>query len=347
MIGHSLGGLLVESVAVDYLQRRAMSPQARPPVLAALVVVASPRAGSGWAVRPLEWLIPEAKVLRRLAPRSATVDEFFTTYVERHNLASGAAGVVVLPVYAALGGGDKIVGQFSAAFGVPTTQRLYLDADHSSIVKPDSQDKQLLGWLHGLFIARLEVRAQAAREQQHFAHRTAPTAADPRPTVVTRFLSDTSGLRWEELYNEARHAATTTAVAVHDARDVSGAEFDLLIAVHDADLVVAANPAVRAIVLEARRERDRRSSISVGICPVGANFRAAEATVGEWLAECAPTTSVYVNGAADAAGLRGVLATLFQLVIGRDPRRAVRAALADQRFEEFNDVYDDPKGGGY
>jgi hypothetical protein len=346
LVGHSMGGLLIETVARNHLQARAFDGEESSGALAALVVVASPRAGSGWAVPLLGPLRPEIRILKRLNERSADVATFYATRVERRNVATAAPGVVVLPVYAALGGSDRLVSYFSATVGVPATQQRHLEAGHSSIVRPALWDAELIGWLHrDVITARLEVRAQAARERRHAAHRPPATAADPRPLIVTRFISDSSGLPWEEIYNETRRAATTTAVAVHDARYVPGAEIDLLIAVHHADLVLARNPTVRAIVLQARAERDQQSSMSVGICPVGAPFDAAEAIVREWLGECPP--SVYVIGAADAAGLREVLARLLQLIIDRDPRREVRAALADDWPDEPRDGYDDPRRGGY
>jgi pimeloyl-ACP methyl ester carboxylesterase len=137
LVGHSLGGLLIEAVAKDYFETRALERQEGSGSLAALIVIASPRAGSGWAVPIGQLLMPELVVLRRLNQRSADVDEFFATYVERHNVAGTRPGIFDLPVYAALGGGDKLVSQFSAAFGVPREQRLYLEAGHLSIAKPE------------------------------------------------------------------------------------------------------------------------------------------------------------------------------------------------------------------
>jgi hypothetical protein len=168
-------------------------------------------------------------ILRRFAPSSADVDEFFATHIERHNFAITAPRLRVLPVYAVIGGRDKLVSGFSATFGVPKEQRLYLEAGHSSMHKDD----QLIGWLQRSIADRLEVRAQATREQQHAADHVAATVA-PRPSIVTKFVSDSSGLLWEELYNEVRRDATTTAMAIQDERETQGADIDLLIAVHDA-----------------------------------------------------------------------------------------------------------------
>ncbi len=347
LVGHSLGGLLIEAVAKVCLEERALRDDEGPPAFAALIVVASPRAGSGWAVPLLEGVVPEFELLRRLNSRSASVDEFFATYVERRNVAAALPGVVVLPVYAVLGGGDKLVSQFSAAFGIPTEQRLYLDAGHRTIVKPGQNDMQLIEWLRRVVAERLEVRRQAARQLRHTAGRLVPRTADPRTPIVTRFMSGPAGLPWEEVYNEARSAATTTTVAVHDVRDMPDAEVDLLIAVHDAALVVAENPNVRATVLSARAEQDQHLSMSVGICPVGEDYKQAEKTVDRWLEASPPAMSFYVSGAKDTAGLRGVVARLLQLVIGRNPRRAIQSALAEQDHDELNDIYDDLGGGAF
>jgi pimeloyl-ACP methyl ester carboxylesterase len=348
LVGHSLGGLLVEAVAKDYLETRALQHQEGAGSLVALVVVASPRAGSGWALRMFQPLLPELHFLRRLGSHSAEVDKFFATHVERHNVTAARPPLVVLPVYAALGGGDKLVSQFSAAFGVPTPQRLYLDAGHISIVKPEQTDAQLIGWLlHTVIAGRLGVRTQAAREQQFAAQRPAAAVADPRHTVVTRFLSDSSGLPWEELYNDARRDATTTTVAVQDVRDVPGMHVDLLVAIHDAALVVVPDSVVRATVLQARAEQAQHPWMSVGICPVGVDFKGAETTVQQWLADLPPAESFYIKGAADTTGLRGILTRLLQLVIGRNPRLALRTALADRKLGEPNDMYDDPGRGGF
>jgi pimeloyl-ACP methyl ester carboxylesterase len=347
LVGHSMGGVLIETVARNHLEARAFRHEEGAGALAALVAVASPLAGSGWALPLLGLLRPEIRILKRLNERSAEVATFYATLIECHNVV-GAPGLVVLPVYAALGGRDRLVSYFSATVGVPDTQQRHLEASHSSIVRPAQSDAELIGWLHrDVIAARLDVRAQAARERHHSSQQPAAAAADARPRIITRFMSDWSGLRWEGIYNDTRRAATTTAVAVDDTRDAPGAEIDLLIAVHHANLVLEGDPAVRSIVLQARAECDRQVSMSVGICPVGAGFATAETIVSEWLGECPPMASFYVKGAADGAGLREVLAELLQLVIYRDPRREVQAALGDEWPDESKDAYDDPGKGGY
>jgi predicted alpha/beta hydrolase family esterase len=348
LVGHSLGGLLIEELAVSYLRQRAQNGQRDAGALAALVLIASPRAGSGWAVPLLGGLIYEFRLLRRLNSRSAEVDAYFATYVERLNVVEAAPGRIVLPVYAVIGGSDRLVSRFSAAFGVPTPQRRHLDAGHVAIVKPRPGDSELTGWLRrNVLNARLGVRQQAIRQLRHDVHRPALSGVDSGRVVITQFMTDSSGLLWEEIYNEARRSATTATMAVRDARDVPGNDIDLLIAVYDTALVLADDPAVHAAVLHAVSRLDRQGSMAMGICPVGADFLAAEATVRQWLHQCSPTASVYVNGASDVTGLRATLARLLHLVIGRDPRHDIRGVQAVGWPDDLNARYDDQGRGGF
>ena len=329
LVGHSLGGLIVEAAAMKFVQasRKSYAEAASP--LAALVLVAAPRAGSGWALPALARLLPDFSVLGRLTNRNADVDEFFATNVERLNTVSSATGRFVLPTYAALAGADRYVSTFSAAFGVPTGQRLHLTGSHSSIVKPADHDSEIVCWLHGLITERRQVAEQAARERLHAASRPPPLAIAARPTIVTKFWSDPSGLLWEQLYNEARRTASTHTVTVHDVRDVPDADVDLLIAVHDADLVLALSAGVRESVHRARVECDLHRSLTVGISPVGPAYQPAELTLLDWLAHMPHCHSVYVAGAEDADQLRDLMARWLQVVISRDPRRAA----ADTRWD--------------
>ena len=74
-------------------------------------------------------------------------------------------------------------------------------------------------------------------------------------------------------------------MTVRDIREVPDANVDLLIAVHNAVLVVAPDSGIRTTVLNVRDEQDRQSSMSVGICPVGDKFREAEVIVRGWIAK--------------------------------------------------------------
>ncbi len=342
-VGHSLGGLLVEEAARSWVQERALKSIWEPIPLAALVLIAVPRAGSGWAQRALQLVIPDVQVLRPLSAHCKEIDTFFSTYVERQNVVAASGGRTILPVYAVLGADDLMVNGFSAAFGIPEQQRLPLSGGHSSIVKPRAHDSELESWLHRLMRDRREVRAQAAREYRHSATRAAQTLGRPPAEVVTQFRTDPAGLHWAELYTEALQAATNTTVVVQDVRDVAITDVDLLIAVHATELVLAAAPAVRATVEGACAESATLRSMTVAISPVGAAFATAEETVQAWIAAAPASGDMYVNGAADSDALRDVLARGLQLVIGR--RRHANAVGA--RVDAYGNTYHHQKGGGY
>lgn len=336
LVGHSLGGLLIEYAAMQFLQSSAMSGAVVPTPLAALLVIASPRAGTVWALPPLQPLLPELRVLRRLSPHQARIDRFFGQHVERLNVAESAAGRTVLPEYAALGGRDRVVNGFSATFAVPERQQKRLEAGHSSIVRPPQHDAALISWIRRTVKERLEVRAQATRHAHHTANRPPSYVGPVRPSLIARLLSDTTGSRWEKMYNDARRAATTSDVVVHDWRDAQGTKVDLIIGVFNSRLVLAQASSVRTSIHDACVELRSRPTVWMGVSPVGDNFQAAEATVNAWVIEEAVQPSVYVEGVATDVELRGLIARWLQLVIDRDPRRrasdAVRASLREDQY---------------
>lgn len=223
LVGHSMGGLIIENVAKAFLQRRAMLGEAdRAGPLAGLVFVAAPRAGVGLAVPILRGVIPEFVVLGRLSDRSSEIDAFFTSWTERSNVAEAAPGKTILPAFAVLGGNDKFVSSFSSTFGIPESQRLHIAAGHSKIAKPGQGESELMTWmLNDVIRSRVEVREQEGRQRSHRTDRNVPASAGGGPSaVVTKFSSDVGGLLWEEMYNEARQAATSSLVEVVDVRDV-------------------------------------------------------------------------------------------------------------------------------
>lgn len=189
------------------------------------------------------------------------------------------------------------------------------------MVRPQSaDDRALLRWLHRVIAGRVEVREQAARERQHAAGRSGGDGGWFRDGIVTAFRSDPGGSHWELLYNEARTSASTAATAVLDVRDVPREQPDLLIAVHDAHLVLQPPPDVQESIAYACSARDRWPSVVVGISPVGASYLPAQTALRATVA-ASGHPSVYVDGAPDPDALRIVLARWLHVVIGRDPRR--------------------------
>lgn len=347
LVGHSMGGAIAERIGRDFVQHRSMREPDKAGPLAGIVLIAAPRAGSGWATRFVSSVIPEFDEISRLSDRRSEVEDFYAEHIERTSVATAAPGKTVLPAYAALGGSDHFVRRFSATFGIPVSQRLYIPISHSKIARPGAGRSELVRWLtNDVISARIEVRDQVRRQQSHVQRqRQELSAPRSRPAVLTKFSSDMGGLRWEEIYNEARQAATTGSVSVVDVREAPGAKADLLLAVHDARSVVDSAPDVQANVHNTCEERLAHPEISVGISPVGDSHPAAVNVLRSWTSHVPPGNSFYIEGASGPSELLQVLARFMSLAIPRErrlvsPGRTLGASFGDDSLSGNSD------GGG-
>lgn len=313
LIGHSMGGILIEDVAMHYLIDRHMSGKGGSGSLAALVYVASPRAGSGWAIPLLSSLVYEFRILRRLSARDAEVDNFYSSRVERLNVATAAAGRTVLPTYAALAASDRLVNRFSATLGIPSTQQLYLEGTHTSIVKPSRVDKDLVAWMtRDVIEARSEVRKQAAREVWH----NLQPQRSQTPEVRTKFVSQPSDISWTELYHDVRSGFATSSIRVRDteAAPEAGGRLDLIIGACDADSLLENSKSIGTLLSHLEDDVGTHPSALIGVCPVGANYKSAVSAI---VSEIPNNPQLYVIGAADLLELRAVMDRLMRLAIRR------------------------------
>lgn len=320
LIGHSQGGLVAEQVVRDRLTNQALQGARGPQPIAALVLVAAPLAGSGWAVPALASVVSEFRAMKRLGRRRAEMQTFFSTWVERQNLAEVPGGRVVLPVYAAIATEDVFVSEFSATIGVPGGQIRRLPHGHRSLAKPGADDPDLVEWLQRLIDERCGVREQSGRQRRHRGAEAAPAQAPGSRKVVTSFVTDPGGLRWSRIYDEACRAASTADVVVQDRGRAADSPLDLLLAVHADAEVVAGSQDVRQSVRVAKARCRDDPRLTVGITPVGPEHTSAVGIVREWVRP-APA-ELFVEGAADVGALREVLARLLQHVIVRLPLQA-------------------------
>jgi len=308
--------------------------------------VASPRAGSKWALPFVSKALPETDVLQTLTRRSAKVDEFFATHVYRHDNGDAPRGQVGLPMYAAVAGADALVNTFSAGFGIPRNQKFHLTAGHSDAVKPRADDDGLINWLLGDIVQKqLALRAQTSRIKNHTLEQSGFGHYAGVREVVTRFYTDSSGLAWEEIYNEVRQSATTATVTVNDSRHTRQSAA-LLLAVHDADRVVRQAEDVQLIVQEVCAEQAADSHLSVGIAPVGPAHPLARSVVEDWIGQAPGSPKAYVEGAADEEDLRYVLGRFIQVIVNRDPHRG-RVDLASDAVLAVRDPYAWTDDGGF
>lgn len=317
LVGHSQGGLVAESVVRLRLTSQALEGTRGPQPIAALVLVAAPLAGSGWAVPAFAPFVSEFRALKRLGRERAEMQTFFSTYVEKENLAELPGGRVVLPVYAAVATDDVFVSAFSATIGVPDRQIRHLPHGHRSLAKPGAEDPDLVEWLRRLIGERCGVREQSRRQQRHRQDDAGLAPARGPREVVTSFVTDPGGLRWSRVYDEACRAATTADVVVQPRGRAAGSPLDLLVAVHADAEVVTGSQDVRESVRAAEAKCRDDPQLTVGITPVGPAHASAVGIVREWVRP-APA-QLFVEGAADVSALREVLARLLQHVIARLP----------------------------
>lgn len=344
LIGHSLGGMIVEAAAKRYLQALRATDDKQVTGLAALVLFASPRAGTGWANPVLGILSREFRWLHRFSDRATETDGFFSTSVEhRVAVSSGVHPRHLLPRFVCLATEDGIVREFSATFGVPDEQKLILNGTHTSIVKPTVADHPQVDWLHERIRIVEELRTQRRRELNHeqlvSSARTLPVV----PFIVTEIWTDSRGLEWEEAYNEVRESSTTSSFTVHDRRYMSAdVKTDLLISIHDADSVLAPESNAHATVKRVHEQfTERDQLLSVGISPVGASHTDAELQIRRWIEDDVSVGTFNIKGSRDVEYLRTLLSRWIQLVISRDPRRRHLIAtkhepqLGPDPYEEF------------
>jgi pimeloyl-ACP methyl ester carboxylesterase len=158
IVGHSLGGLVAASALQQYIGAAGRSQSDALTPVAALVFVASPRAGSPYA-RILRCLrFKEAPWLRSTGGPPLRIDGFLSTNIQRKPLAVADESEYLVPLYALLAERDLFVDAFSASVGIPMNQRLPLDLGHIRSAKPTAGDSAQSRWLHKIMREVSDVR---------------------------------------------------------------------------------------------------------------------------------------------------------------------------------------------
>jgi pimeloyl-ACP methyl ester carboxylesterase len=357
LIGHSLGGIVVEGAVRSYLQHRANTgnyTQITP--IAAVMLIASPIAGSGWALPILRRMIAEGSWLRRGSPQTRKITDYFRRYINNRSTASIEPGYVLLPCYSSVVGGDWFVNTFSAGFNIPDLQRIKLIPEvqtwapfksHIAIAKPATRDDPQVKWVYSTILEVNEIRTQWRRERAQAEVGSNIKPSPLAPIIVTEFSSGPDGTHWSQLYNEVRRSVGTADLEVYDHREVPGANVDLLMTASDAEAVLVPESREMSRVMEARARRKANYKLTVGISPVGERCDDAKRQVVEWLNVDEWLSSVYVEGAVDNNALRALIARWLLLVIGRDPRRGVSSSSRIEREIRTDlDPYGPPASGG-
>jgi pimeloyl-ACP methyl ester carboxylesterase len=314
VVAHSLGGLVSSSAIRSFLQDSDadLSSTALSPV-AALILFASPRAGSRLARPFLSPLIREFKWLRIFSPYALEIEKFFESKVEGVAIADPGRRRYIIPRYACIGSEDRVVDIFSATFGIPKQQILPLNGDHSSIVKPVEGDPTQLYWLARIISDVKSVRLQYLRDyrQRSMPPPDRPSIKVDSPAVIAELWTDTdaTSFEWKQLYDEVRSEAAVPGVEVLDRRrGFDSSEVDILISLHAVEAITSSHSVENQVRVQKVRERHSGSSrLQVGIAVVGENYPDAELAIRSWVEPTEPSSSLYVRSASNSDELREIL----------------------------------------
>jgi pimeloyl-ACP methyl ester carboxylesterase len=164
LVCHSLGGLVAARAIVNLIHSQAADRSGRLATerLVGLFLCGSPMAGTRRVPGALSWMTPD---FRWLSPHSRAVTEIAKAFADRVVSAPPPkAGQLVLPVYAMIGGKDRVVDEFSARGAIPSDYCLNVIGGHRDLVRPKSRDDRGYRWL--LSQVRGELAEHAERVHQ-------------------------------------------------------------------------------------------------------------------------------------------------------------------------------------
>ncbi|MFE5341829.1 alpha/beta hydrolase [Isoptericola sp. NPDC056578] len=323
LVGHSQGGKIAEDAARILLQSINLSGPNQPATanrenqsLAALIFLASPRAGATLVSGLTAHLLPTLEPLRLFGPRSVETEEFYSSHVERQNTAHSHR-THILPAYAAIAGGDQFVSTFSAAHGIPSSQRKHLSTTHTKIAKPSHSQSELVQWICQIVSDVVSVRAQRTRDIQH----TAPVAPlnnrTPEGIVIAELQSDPSGSDYGTIFLEECAAASNDDIEIVNGDELDSDRIDVLLAAHDAERFLSRHHAAKQSVDNAHAKRLSGAANWAAIYPVGPRSNEAGAIIEDWLASKEHAPMLFVKAVASVDEFREDLARALAVAVTR------------------------------
>jgi pimeloyl-ACP methyl ester carboxylesterase len=257
VVAHSMGGLISIDALRSYIRQREEEPGLLR-VLAGVIFIATPFNGSRLADYPiLRELLSESE---QLAPSSAyqqDLRQFITDNIDTKNRVGLTPEQYKLPLWAIIGGLDRIVHRSSATFGIDESQiRTAVNRGHTGVVKPQESDSQIVTWVRDMVdeISSLRTTIRDAAAQ---ATRAALRNAPAHLVLVELFLEADANDSWQPLYEYVVQSAGSALVQVED-RFISGSRFppNLLISAHRSHDLIARRTMTRLKVEELRRRYD-------------------------------------------------------------------------------------------
>jgi pimeloyl-ACP methyl ester carboxylesterase len=327
---HSLGGLIVEVAIQRSLEGLQESPVT---AIAAVLLFASPRAGSGWASIPA---IREFVWLKRLSKRVSEIDEYYSTHIEGRASPDADLRRFFMPHYACVASNDSFVRDFSAGLGIPAQQRLSLEGTHTSIVKPDSNNHPQVQWVLRVMGEVIALRSFVAKRH------TRKDQQLPAAVIVSKLRTGFDGARWEIVYHDVREQLSSSSISVVDSAAYPDAPVDILIVIRSAGPILQKDPAVRDGLLRTYAEHVvGENKHLVGVCAVGENHQEAKEILTEWLPRDAEGF-FYIDGAFGDDQIYTVTTRWLQMAIKRNSQRMQGSSRLDRVLDLAPDPYDIP-----
>jgi pimeloyl-ACP methyl ester carboxylesterase len=213
LVCHSLGGLVAGQAIVDLIHSQAADRSGRPATdrLAGLFLCGSPMAGTKRVPGMLRRMSPE---FRWLTPHSAAVTQITKAFADRVVPAAPAKpGQLVLPVFALIGGKDRVVDEFSARGAIPSDHCLNTISGHRDLIRPQTRDDQGYLWL--LSHVRSELGAHAERGQRaESAEARQPGAPVDVTPGTTRYSLSADTVRGDAKVTGAKHIGADVAADI-------------------------------------------------------------------------------------------------------------------------------------
>ena len=267
IIAHSMGGLISADALRNYVMQRDEEPGLLH-VLAGMIDISTPWNGSKFARARIRLLIKEWELLQEDSAYQRDIRSYLSTEVDSTDTVDVAKDAHKLPIWAFVGGRDRIVERTSATLGIDEGQIRTADNGHRKIAKPRRLSSQVVTQARNIIdgITLLRVRIREAEETTRIA--TRPRA--PADLVLVEiFLEADAEAEWQLIYESVVQSSGSPRVRVRDWL-TSGAEFpaNLLISVHRSADLIARREMTRLKLGELRQRYDaggaHARAISVG-----------------------------------------------------------------------------------
>lgn len=268
VVAHSMGGL----IAIDALRHYIAQREEEPGLLrglAGVIFIATPFNGSPLAETPvIRELLAESEQLSPGSSYQQELRQFINDNVDTISRTELAPDKHKLPLWAIVGGFDRVVHRSSATYGVDEDQiRTAVDRGHRSVVKPEEPTSEVVTW-----VREIVDEISSLRTNIRDAARRASRATVPANLVLVEFLLESDAEdSWRPIYESVVQDAGSALVQVED-RFISNSRFwpNLLISAHRSKDLIARRETTKRKIEELRRRYDDGFSHARAIA-VGSN----------------------------------------------------------------------------